>query len=160
MKNMETKDIAKEIKKCQDHAIDLRNQGYGCAQCVLMALSEKVNLQEKQAARIGAAFGSGFAGTGGICGVISILGVAEGLLSKGYGPEDKAKVIWNTKALLDRFSKENGDRTFCCDLKGKEDTRKCPDLIKQSIQIFLEAHPEIADHHMGLLSEIKQALSS
>ncbi len=157
---METKDISKEIEKCQAHAIELRNQGYGCAQCVLMALADKIDLSEKQAARMGAAFGSGFAGTGGICGVISILGIAEGLLSKGYGPEDKSKVIWNTKALLDKFSKENGDRYLCCDLKGKEDTRKCPDLIKQSIQIFMEAHPEIANHHKGLFSEIKHALNS
>lgn len=146
---METKDITKELKKCQDHAIELRNQGYGCAQCVLMSLAKKLDLPESQAARISAAFGSGFAGTGGICGVISILGVAEGLLSKGYGPEDKAKVMWNTKALFERFSKENGDRSLCCELKGKEDTRKCPDLIKQSLQIFLEAHPEIAQHHKG-----------
>lgn len=155
-----TKEITTEIKKCQDHAIELRNQGYGCAQCVLMALADKIDLSEKQAARIGAAFGTGFAGSGGICGVISILGVAEGLLSKGYGPEDKAKVIWNTKALLDRFTKENGDRYLCCDLKGKEDTRKCPDLIKQSIEIFMEANPDIANHRRGLLSELREALHS
>ncbi len=157
---MENKDISKVIKKSQNHAIDLRNQGYGCAQCVLMALADKIDLSEKQAARLGAAFGSGFAGSGGICGVISILGIAEGQLSKGFGPEDKAKVIWNTKALLDRFSKENDDRYLCNDLKGKENTRKCPELIKQGIQIFLEAHPELAHHHKGILSEIKEALQS
>ena len=67
-----SKDINKEIKKAQDHAIDLRNQGYGCAQCVLMELSDKIGLPEKHAERMGAAFGSGFAGTGGICGVISV----------------------------------------------------------------------------------------
>lgn len=156
--DMETNDSRKEIKKCQDHAIELRNQGYGCAQCVLMSLSEKINIQEKQAARMGAAFGTGFAGSGGICGVISILGVAEGLLSKGYGPEDKSKVMWNTKALLDRFTTENGDRYLCCELKGKEDTRKCPELIKQGIEIFLEAHPELTNHHKGLIAGIKHAL--
>lgn len=139
---METNDnIAKAIKKCQDHAIELRNQGYGCAQCVLMSLSDKIDLQEKEAARIGAAFGTGFAGSGGICGVISILGVAEGLLSKGYGPEDKAKVMWNTKALLDRFTKENGERSLCSELKGKEDTRKCPDLINKVFRYFWKLIP-------------------
>ncbi len=157
---MEKSELTKEINKCQDHAIDLRNQGYGCAQCVLMGLSDKLGLQEKQAARIGAGFGSGFAGTGGICGVIAILGVAEGLISKGYGPEDKSKVMWNTKAMYDRFAQENGDRTLCRDLKGKEDTRKCPELIKQGIEIFLEAHPELAGKHKGLFSEIRNALKS
>lgn len=155
-----SKDINTEIKKAQDHAIKLRNQGYGCAQCVLMALADKINLPESQAARMAAAFGSGFAGTGGICGAISILGLAEGLLSKGYGPEDKSKVIWNTKALFDRFNKENGDRYLCRDLKGKEDTRKCPELIKQGIEIFLEAHPEVCSESKGLFFEIKRALNS
>lgn len=155
-----SKDIAKEINKYQDHAIDLRNQGYGCAQCVLMALSDKIGLKESQAARIGAAFGSGFAGTGGICGVISILGVAEGLLSKGYGPEDKSKVIWNTKALFDKFKESNNERFLCRDLKGKEDAKKCPELIKEGIEIFLKAHPEIFEHKDSLMDEIKRALHS
>lgn len=155
-----SKDFATEIKRCQDHAIDLRNQGYGCAQCVLMALSEKIGLQEKQAARMAAAFGSGFAGSGGICGVISILGIAEGMLISGYGPEDKSKAIWNTKELLDKFKASNGDRYLCPELKGKEATKKCPDLIKESIELFLNAHPEIIDHKKGLFAEIKEALQS
>ena len=155
-----TKDISKEIQKCQDHAIELRNQGYGCAQCVLMALSDKIGLQEKQAARMAAAYGSGFAGSGGICGVISILGIAEGLLIGGYGPEDKSKAIWNTKELLDKFKAANNDRHLCRDLKGKEDTKKCPDLIKEGIELFLKAHPELADQKKGLFAEIKQALQS
>lgn len=155
-----SKDLAKEIKKCQDHAIELRNQGYGCAQCVLMSLSDKIGLPEKQAARIGAAFGSGFAGSGGICGVISILGVAEGLLAKGYEPEDKSKVMWNTKSLLDKFSESNGGRHLCRDLKGKEDAKKCPDLIMESIGLFIQTHPEIIDHKESLFDEIKRALHS
>lgn len=153
-------DLAKEIKKCQDYAIVLRNQGYGCAQCVLMALADKIGLKESQAARMGAAYGSGFAGSGGICGVISILGIAEGLLISGYGPEDKAKAIWNTKDLLDKFKESNEGRHLCCDLKGKENTKKCPDLIKEGIELFLTAHPEVVGRKKGLFTEIKEALHS
>ena len=158
MHNTEPKDISIEIKNRQDHAIELRAKGYNCSQCVLMALSDKIGLSEKQAARIGAAYGTGFAGTGGICGVISILGVAEGMLSKGYAPEDKSKVMWNTKALLDKFKESNNDRFLCRDLKGKEDAKKCPDLIKESIELFLMSHPEIFDHKESLLEEIKRVL--
>lgn len=157
---MEAKDISKEIKKCQDHAIDLRNRGYGCAQCVLMSLADKLGFQEKQAAKIAAAYNMGFSGSGNMCGAISILGVAEGLLSKGYGPEDKSKVMWNTKDLLDKFSKANNNRYLCRDLKGKDDAKKCPDLIKEGIQIFFEAHPELAESSHGLFSEIRKALYS
>ena len=151
------KDINKVIAKCQEHAIDLRNQGYGCAQCVLMALSDRIGLKESQAARIGAAFGTGFAGSGGICGVISILGVAEGMLSEGFEPEDKAKVIWNTKALLDKFKASNNDRFLCRDLKGKEDSKKCPDLIKEAVELFIMAHPEIIDRKDGFFADLKRA---
>lgn len=154
------KDLEKEIKKCQEHAIDLRNQGYGCAQCVLMALSDKLGLKESHAARMGAAFSSGFAGSGGICGVISILGLAEGLLIGGYGPEDKSKAIWNTKELLEKFKDSNQGRHLCRDLKGKEDAKKCPDLIKEGIEMFLTAHPEVINHKKGLFAEIKEALHS
>lgn len=155
-----SKDLAKEIKKFQDHAIELRNQGYGCAQCVLMALSDNIGLKESQAARMGAAYGSGFAGSGGICGVISILGIAEGMLISGCGPEDKSKAIWNTKDLLEKFKASNGGRHLCRDLKGKEDAKKCPDLIKEGIELFLTAHPEAINHKKGLFTEIKEALHS
>lgn len=155
-----SKDLAKEIKKFQDHAIELRNQGYGCAQCVLMALSDIIGLKESQAARMGAAYGSGFAGSGGICGVISILGIAEGMLISGCGPEDKSKAIWNTKDLLEKFKASNGGRYLCRDLKGKEDAKKCPDLIKEGIELFLTAHPEAINHKKGLFAEIKEALHS
>ncbi len=153
------KDINTEIKKAQDHAIELRNQGYGCAQCVLMALSGKVGLQEKDAARMAAGFGSGFAGSGGICGVISILGIAEGMLAKGYQPEDKSKVMWNTKALLDKFEDSNNGRYLCKELKGKEDAKKCPDLIKESVKLFFEAHPEIINKRHSFFEKVKTALS-
>ncbi len=156
---MESKYISKELKKCQDHAIELRNRGYGCAQCVLMALSSYIGLPEKQAARIAAAYNSGFSSSGNMCGAISILGVAEGLLSEGYGPEDKSKIMWNTKDLLDKFTKDNQDRYLCPDLKGKEDARKCPDLIKQAIELFFESHPEIAQEKVGFFSGIKKIFS-
>lgn len=154
---MESKDLSKVIKSCQDHAIKLRNKGYGCAQCVLMALSKYVKLPESQAARIAAAYNMGFSNSGNMCGAIAILGVAEGLLAKGSAPEDKSKIMWNTKDLLDKFSSDNNNRYLCPDLKGKEDARKCPDLIKQAIEIFFNAHPDIAEQSHGILSKIKNA---
>lgn len=157
---METTDIDKEIERCQAEALELRQQGYGCAQCVLMSLSDKIGIKKPLAARIAAGFGNGFAGSGGICGVISILGVAEGLNEKGSAPEDKSEVIWKTKEHFDRFRTENEDRFLCVDLKGKNVLRKCTDLIKDSIRIFLEAHPELTQRRRGLLDEIKAALKS
>lgn len=148
-----------DITKCQDYAISLRNRGYNCAQCVLMSLSGHLGIDEKLAARISAAYGTGFGGSGYMCGVMSILGVAEGLMTKGSQPQDKAEAMWRTKDLLERFKEENGGRFLCRDLKGKEDARKCPDLIKQAIQMFLEQHPDPTERD-GFFAQIKKALSS
>lgn len=148
-----------EIEKRQEYAITLRNRGYNCAQCVLMALSDHIGLDEKLAARISAPYGTGFGGAGLMCGVMSILGIAEGMMTPGHGPEDKAESMWRTKAMLEKFSKENGDRFLCRELKGKEDTRKCPDLIKLAIQLFMEEHPR-GVKPKGLFAQIKKAIGS
>lgn len=147
------------IEKCQDYAISLRNRGYNCAQCVLMSLSKHIGLDEDLAARISAAYGTGFGGTGKMCGVMSILGVAEGMMTPGSEPQDKSAAMWRVKELLEKFTEENQDRYLCCELKGKEDARKCPDLIKQSIRLFLEEHPEPAAPR-GLMAKIRRALNS
>lgn len=145
-----------DIEKRQEYAIDLRNQGYNCAQCVLMSLSKHIGLDETLAARMSASYGTGFGGTGEMCGAISILGIAEGMMTPGSEPQDKAAAMWRTKAMLEKFSEENGGRFLCRDLKGKEDTRKCPDLIKQTIRMFLEEHPNPAARP-GFFSKICNA---
>lgn len=142
-----------KIKEMQDHAIDLRNRGYNCAQCVLMALSKHIGIDEKFAARISAAYGTGFGGSGQMCGAISVLGIAEGLMTPGSEPHDKADAMWRIKDLFDKFKEENNDRFLCPDLKGKEDTRKCPDLIKEAIELFMKEHPNPAKRK-GLLERM------
>lgn len=136
-------DLNMEISKCQDHAINLRKRGYNCSQCVLMSLSKYLDMDEKYAARISAAYGTGFGGAGEMCGAISILGVAEGLMTKGGEPQDKSESMWRAKALLDKFTETNNGRFLCRDLKGTDPAKKCPDLIKDAIKMFLTEHPDI-----------------
>ena len=126
-----------EIARRQDYAIELRGKGYNCAQCVLMSLSDKLGVDEDMAAKLTAAFGSGFAATGEICGAMSALGIAEGLAGNDSTPQAKLKAMKATKVMFDQFKDENGGRFRCRDLKGKEDTRSCPELIRQAVAIFL-----------------------
>lgn len=149
----------KDIIKTQDYAISLRNKGYNCAQCVLMSLSKHLDIDEKLAARISAAYGTGFGGAGLMCGVMSILGVAEGLMVKGSDPHDKSEPMWKSKALLEKFQEQNNGRFLCRDLKGKDPAKKCPDLIKEAIRMFLEEHQNDFKPK-GLFAEIKNALKS
>lgn len=147
------------IEKCQENAINLRNRGYNCAQCVLISLSKHIGIDRDTAARISAAYGTGFGGAGEMCGALSILGVAEGMMTPGSEPQDKSGAMWRVKALLEKFTEENGNRFRCRDLKGKEDTRKCPDLIKQAIRMFLEEHPQPAPSP-GLMEKLMRAFKS
>lgn len=126
-----------EIIRRQDYAIELRGRGYNCAQCVLMSLSDRLDVYEGMAAKMTAAFGSGFAATGEICGAMSALGIAIGLKENDTTPQAKLKVMKVTHTMFDRFKEENGGRFRCHDLKGKADARSCPELICQAIRIFL-----------------------
>lgn len=131
-----------DITECQDYAINLRNKGYNCAQCVLMSLSKHIGIDEKLAARISAAYGSGFGGSGQMCGAISVLGIAEGLMIPGSEPHDKADAMWRIKDLLEKFKEQNDGRFLCPELKSKEYYKICPDLIKECIELFLKEHPQ------------------
>ena len=127
-----------EIEKYEKKALDLRKEGYSCSQSVLMALSDIVGLDETLAMRLASGYGSGFAGTGGICGALSILAAAQGLVEDIDGPADKVKAMKATRVLYDRFKEENGGRTLCRELKGKENSRSCHDLVLQAVRIFIE----------------------
>lgn len=131
---MDTKETERYLAK----AGKLRSEGYSCSQCVLMALSDKLGLDEQTAMRLSSAYGAGFAGTGGICGALSILGAAQGMITDVHAPADKVKAMRATRELYDRFKDENKGRTLCCDLKGKEDARTCEELVLQAVRIFLE----------------------
>lgn len=139
----EDKEMNQAITESQEYAVSLRGKGYSCSQCVLMALSGYLGLDEKLAARISAAYGTGFGGSGLMCGAMSILGVAEGMLTKGEEPVEKIDAMKRTRTLLDRFKEINDGRFLCKDLKTKEPVRKCPDLIKEGVEIFLRQHPEL-----------------
>lgn len=128
-----------EIARIQDYAIHLRGKGYNCAQCVLMSLADILDVDEGMAAKMTAAFGSGFAASGEICGAMSALGIAEGLNENDTSPQAKLKAMKVTHAMFDRFKEGNGGHYRCHDLKGKADARSCPDLIRQSIELFLRS---------------------
>lgn len=127
----------------KETAIALRKEGYNCAQCVLMALADKIKIDRDDATRLCSGLGTGVGGSGNICGAANALALAESALH-GTKPEDKAAAMKAVNVLIQRFSSENGDRIDCRDLKGKEGVRPCLDLITQAVEIFNEAHPELS----------------
>lgn len=127
-----------KIKEYQECAAAFRAKGYNCAQCVLIALADKISLDPDMAVRLGAGLGSGIAGRGEVCGAINAAAIAEGM-RHGISLEERKEVVKAAGNMLDRFKEENGGRVCCRDLKGKDDVRPCIDLIRQAVGIFLES---------------------
>jgi C_GCAxxG_C_C family probable redox protein len=93
-------------------------EGYNCAQSVLLAFSEEAGLTNKQAARISSTFGGGMGKLREVCGAVTGMFMAEGLI-EGYddpkAKEEKAEVYNRVRALAEAFQAENHS-IICRDL--------------------------------------------
>lgn len=121
----------------ETEALRLRQQGYNCSQCVLMACDDIIGIDREMAARLSAGLGSGVA-RGEICGVANSLAIAEGFRQGDSTPGAKLKVMPNVKRLCDRFSDPYGGKITCRDLKGKCG-RSCEELICEGIRILCQS---------------------
>ena len=93
-------------------------QGYNCAQSVLLAFCEETGLSEEQAARLASTFGGGMGRMREVCGAVSAMFMVEGLV-EGYSDpkakEEKSEVYARVRALADRFREKNHS-IICRDL--------------------------------------------
>lgn len=112
----------------------LREQGYNCAQSVIMVFDDVTGLDEALAARITSGLGSGVA-SGELCGVANAMALAQGTRqsAEAKGKAASAKV---SRRLLDEFASRNDGRLRCADLKGKPGIRPCNELVLQGVEIL------------------------
>ena len=93
-------------------------EGYNCAQSVLMAFCEETGLSKEQAAKLASGFGGGMGRMREVCGAVSAMFMAEGLLN-GYGDpkakEEKAALYARIRSMADEFRDANGS-IICRDL--------------------------------------------
>lgn len=116
-------------------AMELRAQGYNCAQSVVLAFPDKTGIDMDTAARCCNALGTGVAASGEICGVANGIAIAVGLTLTSH-PSEKVHATKLVRPLLGKFSELNGQRVRCSDLKGKEGVRPCNELIAQGISLL------------------------
>ena len=92
-------------------AVKLFCDGYNCAQAVLGAFAEDVGLAESPALKMTAPFGGGVGRQREICGAVSGMLMAFGLLY-GYDTPETGEVKMQhyeqTRALCDAFQEQNG----------------------------------------------------
>lgn len=93
-------------------------EGYNCAQAVLLAFYEETGLSQRQAALLASTFGGGMGKMREVCGAVSGMLMVEGLL-RGYdepkAKEEKAEVYARVRDLAERFREKNSS-IICRDL--------------------------------------------
>ena len=93
----------------------LFEQGYNCAQAVVLAFDDLTGLDNKTAAMLASSFGGGMGRLREVCGAASGMFAVAGLL-KGYddpkAKEEKAEHYALIQSLAGEFKKENG--SFIC----------------------------------------------
>lgn len=110
-------------------AVKLFCDGYNCAQAVLGAFAEDVGLTASQAFKISSPFGGGVGRQREICGAVSGMLMAYGLLY-GYDTAetgDKKKALYEqTRALCDQFADINGS-IICREILKKPEIGGAPE---------------------------------
>lgn len=110
-------------------ALELRKQGYNCAQCVCMAFDPTLE-------RVAGGLGRGVAGSGNMCG--AALAMALVTSQRQYTtPKEKQQLFGRIKEQLQKFSAMNGG-DIDCSLLRQPGRKPCEQLILDAIDILNE----------------------
>ena len=120
----------------KEYAVELKHNGHNCAQAVLCALAEEVDMSAEDLKKIGASFGVGMGCMEPTCGAL----IAAGVLL-GFKKYDGKPILLDAAAINRRFNELCG-ATICKDLKGRDTgvvLCECDDCVRNAVQIVEEA---------------------
>ena len=86
------------------------NNGFNCAQSVVLAFADMTDFDESILASLSSPFGGGMGQLREVCGAVSGMFIIEGILlgySSSTDKEDKKRVYTETKALGEKFKEIN-----------------------------------------------------
>lgn len=91
--------------------------GYNCAQSVAIAFADKLDMDEKTAAKIASGFGGGFGRLREVCGAVSGMVMVANYLYGYDAPdqEQQAKCYQMVQTLCKQFEEQNGS-IICRDI--------------------------------------------
>ena len=148
----------------REQAMQNFKNGYNCAQAVLLAFSDELEIDEKTLALISSSFGGGMGRMREVCGGVSGMFMAIGLFF-GYdepdGVQAKKELYSYVRALADKFKESEGS-IICRELLAGVKTqpgpdpeprntadykkRPCPELVAYAAQLtedFLNEHGKL-----------------
>lgn len=115
----------------KEQAVNLKHNGSNCAQAVLLAYKDILDLDEKSLKQLGSGFGIGMGNMEATCGALVAANMILGLKNDG-----SMATIKKSKVLSERF-KELSKDTICKRLKGIDTgvvLTPCDDCIRNAIQ--------------------------
>ncbi|MDE5874876.1 MAG: C-GCAxxG-C-C family protein, partial [Muribaculaceae bacterium] len=116
------------------HGMCLRDEGYNCAQAVLMPFSPELGIPADILAIISSGLGSGV-GQGELCGVANALAIAEGIIRNDSSAEGKKEAMAGARDLCRAFSSPYEGCVTCKTLKGRWG-RTCNQLVAEGIKLI------------------------
>lgn len=117
---------------------ELFKSGYNCAQSVFLAFSDMYDMDRKTAARLSSSFGGGMARLREVCGAVSGMAMAAGML---YGYEEakdyngKSEHYARIQELAKAYEAENGS-IVCRELLGLSAKREEPTPEKRTEEYY------------------------
>lgn len=123
------------MKSKIDEILERKQNAHNCAQAIVCAYADELNIDEKVLYRMAQGFGKGNGNMEGTCGAISGAQLVIGLLFK-----DESKIRSNSMSLIEQFQSKNST-VICKELKGigkDKPLRKCIDCVKDASEILEE----------------------
>ena len=150
MQNIKSIDVVAKIEQAKE----LFKSGYNCSQSVLGAFCEELGMDFKDAMKISSPFGGGIGRMREVCGTVSGMFMALGLLcgvEDNSDPSAKGELYKKVQALAEKFKEKNGS-IICRELlEGVESSTKpqpsdrndayykkrpCVELVGDAVEIF------------------------
>jgi C_GCAxxG_C_C family probable redox protein len=137
-----------------EKAVDCFTKGYNCAQSTAYAFAEEAGLDPQAALNMMSGFGGGVGGSREMCGAVSGMVYALGILNGTYDPHDtsaKTRLYQKVRQGMTEFREEFG--TTCCKElllkagclpKPEPSVRNAEYYAKRPCAHFVEAAAEIA----------------
>ncbi|MFI3291884.1 MAG: C-GCAxxG-C-C family protein [Rikenellaceae bacterium] len=113
------------------------SSGYNCAQSVVLAYSDIMDVDPKILATLSASFGGGMGRLREVCGAVSGMSMVAGALAPAFDPAERAAKSANytlVKNLADEFKSQNGS-IICRELLLHGAKRPCAKLVEMAAEI-------------------------
>ena len=144
-----------DIEKYERRAKELFFEGYNCAQAVFLTFAED-KMDVNEAARIASVFGGGLGGMRHVCGAVSGMAMAYGML-RGYSDpkaKDEKKAEYEAVKEMSREFEDMNGSIICRELLGLDKDVKYVSPSNRSGEYYKKRPcPELCSIAAGILAK-------